>query len=157
MDVHNAFLHGELNEEVYMKPPPGFHDKNMGKACRLRKSIYGLRQAPRCWYAKLASALLSYGFKQCPYDHSLFSFTKSNIEMHVLIYVDDLVICVNDSPMIDRFKQYLSSCFHMKDLGPLKYFLSLEIARNNAGLFISQRKYSLDILTETGLLGSKPL
>ncbi|XP_074266172.1 uncharacterized protein LOC141588638 [Silene latifolia] len=156
MDVHNAFLHGDLNEEVYMKPPPGFNTSTDGKVCRLRKSLYGLRQAPRCWYAKLATALTSYGFKQCPYDHFLFSISTNDTEVHVLVYVDDLVICGNKTAMIDQFKAYLSKCFHMKDLGPLKYFLGLEIARNNTGLFISQRKYALDILTEAGLIGSKP-
>ncbi|XP_074314529.1 uncharacterized protein LOC141649747 [Silene latifolia] len=156
MDVHNAFLHGDLQEEVYMRPPPGFHPSNNDKVCRLRKSLYGLRQAPRCWYAKLASALRNYGFKQCALDHSLFSITKDNIEVHVLVYVDDLVICGNNVPFITKFKDYLSQCFSMKDLGVLKYFLGLEIARNQSGIFISQRKYALDILQETGLLGSKP-
>ncbi|XP_074266497.1 uncharacterized protein LOC141589772 [Silene latifolia] len=157
MDVHNAFLHGDLQEEVYMKPPPGFHSPSDGRVFRLRKSLYGLRQAPRCWYAKLASALKQYGFTQCPYDHSLFSILKPGAEIHVLVYVDDLVICGNNLTSIQQFKNYLSTCFHMKDLGPLKYFLGLEIARNSSGLSISQRKYTLDILTETGLLGTKPV
>ncbi|XP_074299668.1 uncharacterized protein LOC141630800 [Silene latifolia] len=156
MDVHNAFLHGDLDEEVYMKPPPGFPHSAKGKVCRLRKSLYGLRQAPRCWYAKLASALLKYGFSQCPYDHSLFSISRSDTEVHVLVYVDDLVICGNNTDFIVKFKTYLSHCFHMKDLGHLKYFLGLEIAHNPTGLFVSQRKYALDILNETGLLGTKP-
>ncbi|XP_074288906.1 uncharacterized protein LOC141614050 [Silene latifolia] len=133
MDVHNAFLHGDLNEEVYMKPPPGFSDDTKGKVCRLQKSLYGLKQAPRCWYAKLASALKQYGFIQCPYDHSLFSINKTKDELHVLIYVDDLVICGNNQNTIEKFKAYLSKCFHMKDLGILKYFLGLEIARSKEG------------------------
>ena len=62
MDVHNAFLHGDLEEEVFMKMPPGFVTQQQGKVCRLRKSIYGLRQAPRCWFAKLTTALKQYGF-----------------------------------------------------------------------------------------------
>ncbi|XP_074271100.1 uncharacterized protein LOC141595025 [Silene latifolia] len=156
MDVHNAFLHGDLHEEVYMKPPPGFLLSTNGKVCRLRKSLYGLRQAPRCWYAKLASALLKYGFRQCPYDHSLFSIIQPDNEVHVLIYVDDLVICGNNLDFISQFKDYLSKCFHMKDLGVLKYFLGLEVARQENGIFISQRKYALNILKETGLMGSKP-
>ena len=63
MDVHNAFLHGELDEEVYMQMPPGFVSPTLGKGRRLRKSLYGLRQVPRCWFAKLATTLISYGFK----------------------------------------------------------------------------------------------
>ena len=62
MDVHNAFLHGDLDEEVYMKPPPGFYSSNPSLVCCLRKSLYDLRHAPRCWFAKLAYALKRYGF-----------------------------------------------------------------------------------------------
>lgn len=62
MDVYNAFLHGDLDEEVYMKPPPGFHGSKPGMMCRLQKSLYGLRQAPRCWFAKLTASLKRYGF-----------------------------------------------------------------------------------------------
>ena len=72
MDVHNAFLHGDLKEEVYMKLPPGFEDPDPTKVCRLRKSIYGLKQSPRCWFEKLSTALKSYGFKQSRADYSHF-------------------------------------------------------------------------------------
>ncbi|XP_074315635.1 uncharacterized protein LOC141651839 [Silene latifolia] len=156
MDVHNAFLHGDITEEVYMKLPPGFSRGHDGKVCRLKKSLYGLRQAPRCWFAKLAGALRKYGFRQSYSDYSLFTYSSNTVCLHVLIYVDDLVIAGNDSIAISRFKDYLNRCFKMKDLGPLKYFLGLEVARNAEGIFLTQRKYCLDIITETGLLGSKP-
>jgi hypothetical protein len=156
MDVHNAFLHGDLDEEVYMSLPPGFSGVSPGKVCRLRKSLYGLRQAPRNWFSKLASALKSFGFVQSYADYSLFSLERHGIVLHILVYVDDLIIAGNDSAAIATFKAYLSTCFHMKDLGALKYFLGLEIARGSDGLFISQRKYALDIISEAGLLGAKP-
>lgn len=129
MDVHNAFLHGDLEEEVYMRPPPGFrtHEKNL--VCRLKKSLYGLRPSPRCWFAKLNATLVKYGFKQSRGDHSLFSFRSSTFQLYVLIYVDDLIIGGDDSTAITRFKHYLGDCFHMKDLGHLKYLLGIEIAR----------------------------
>ena len=156
MDVHNAFLHGDLEEEVYMKLPPGFSKQTDGKVCRLRKSLYGLKQAPRCWFAKLATSLEAYGFEQSLSDYSLFVYKTEDIEVRVLVYVDDLVITGNTIGAITNFKEYLSKCFYMKDLGVLKYFLGIEVARNSEGIYLSQRKYVLDILTETGLLGSKP-
>ncbi|CAH9143337.1 unnamed protein product [Cuscuta epithymum] len=157
MDVHNAFLHGDLNEEVYMTLPPGYATQDTTLVCKLRKSLYGLKQAPRCWFAKLVNALQGYGFIQSFADYSLFTRTRGTIQLNVLVYVDDLVISGNDSDAIASFKAYLSDCFHMKDLGNLKYFLGIEVARSSSGLFLTQRKYALDIITETGLLGAKPV
>ncbi|KAL1194230.1 Retrovirus-related Pol polyprotein from transposon RE1 [Cardamine amara subsp. amara] len=156
MDVHNAFLHGDLKEEVYMQLPPGFRSGDKNLVCRLRKSLYGLKQAPRCWFAKFRSALIGYGFKQSYSDYSLFTMKKGTAELYVLIYVDDLIVGGNDFKANSDFKAYLGECFHMKDLGSLKYFLGIEVARNKNGIFMSQRKYTLDIITETGLLGAKP-
>ena len=75
MDVHNAFLHGDIEEEVYMKLPPGFYTSHPNKVCRLRESLYGLKQAPRWWYAQLVSALKEYGFLQSYSDYSLFTYS----------------------------------------------------------------------------------
>lgn len=156
MDVQNAFLHGDLDEEVYMKLPPGFRHFHPEKVCRLRKSLYGLKQAPRCWFKKLSDLLLRFGFVQSYDDYSLLSYTRNNIEIRVLIYVDDLLICGNHSYMLQKFKEYLGGCFAMKDLGRLKYFLGIEVSRRHEGIFLSQRKYALDIIADTGNLGSKP-
>ncbi|RVW45682.1 Retrovirus-related Pol polyprotein from transposon RE2 [Vitis vinifera] len=156
MDVHNAFLHGDLEEEVYMKLPPGFERSDPNLVCRLRKSLYGLKQAPRCWFAKLVTTLKGYGFLQSYFDYSLFTYTKGNVQINVLVYIDDLIISGNDSAALKTFKAYLSDCFKMKDLGILKYFLGIEVARSSAGLFLCQRKYTLDIVSEAGLLGAKP-
>ena len=157
MDVHNAFLHGDLKEEVYMKLPQGFQTDDPSKVCRLKKSLYGLKQAPRCWFAKLTSALKTFGVKQSYADYSLFTYIKDGKSLRVLVYVDDLVIAGNDLVMLEKFKVYLSKCFKMKDLGEMKYFLGIEIARGPQGMFLSQRKYALDIVAEAGLLGFKPV
>ena len=156
MDVHNAFLHGDLTEEVYMKLPPGFQSADSTKVCRLRKSLHGLRQSPRCWFEKLSAALQEYGFEQCRSDHSLFTYTKGTTRIQILIYVDDLIITGNQPAAVEFFKKYLASCFKMKDLGLLKYFLGIEVARNKTGMYLSQRKYALEIIDDAGLLGSKP-
>ncbi|KAL9226203.1 hypothetical protein vseg_002041 [Gypsophila vaccaria] len=156
MDVHNAFLHGNLDEEVYMRLPHGYSVAQPGKVCRLKKSLYGLRQASRCWFAKLSDSLLAFGFRQCMSDYSLFCYQHGDVEVFILVYVDDLVIGGNDADGIRRVKDYLRTYFHMKDLGSLKYFLGLEVARSSSGIFLCQRKYALDILTETGLLGARP-
>lgn len=156
MDVHNAFLHGDLEEEIYMQLPPGFKANDPSKVCRLRKSLYGLKQSPRCWFSKLSKTLLDFGFKQSYEDYSMFSFIEGNICLHKLVYVDDFLIAGNDVSTIHRFKNYLHKCFKMKDLGKLKYFLGLEVARGPKEIFVSQRKYALDIIAECGLLGAKP-
>jgi len=127
MDVHNVFLHGDLEEEVYMKLLLGFQVSIPSKVCKLKKSLYGLKQAPRCWYAKLSAALKGYGFQQSYSDYSLFSMNNGNIHLNVLMYVDNLIVAGNDSAPIQRFKVCLSACFRMKDLGVLKYFLDVEI------------------------------
>ncbi|CAA7027432.1 unnamed protein product [Microthlaspi erraticum] len=139
-----------------MKLPPGFQSSDPNKVCRLRKSLYGLKQAPRCWFAKLSTALKEYGFKQGYPDYSLFSLIRGGTILHILVYVDDFVISGNDLGVIEKFKEYLHECFHMKDLGKLKYFLGIEVSRGPDGICLSQRKYTLDIITEVCLLGAKP-
>lgn len=118
-----------------MKFPPGFRGHQPGTAFRLRKSFYGLRQASRCWFAKLAAALTAYGFQQSASDYSLFTLVQGGDHLAILIYVDDIVIGGNNGVAISRFKSYLQTCFHMKDLGHLKFFLGLEVARNSTGIF----------------------
>ena len=157
MDVHNAFLHGDLSKELYMKMPHGFHSAKPGKVCWLQKSLYGLKQALRCWFAKLATSLRNYGFWQSYSNYSLFTYHKGLVQLNILIYVVDLIISGNNSAALTVLKQYLCSCFHKKDLGVLKYFLGIEVARNPKGIYLCQRKYALDIIAESGNLGSKPI
>ncbi|PKI79314.1 hypothetical protein CRG98_000259, partial [Punica granatum] len=126
MDVQNAFLHGNLDEEVYMRLPPGFFSRRKEVVCRLRKSLYGLRQASRNWYSKFADALRGYGFHQSDADHSLFIYSRGEVFLGVLVYVDDLIVVGNSSAHCASFKKYLHQCFRIKDLGPLKYFLGIE-------------------------------
>jgi len=95
-------------------------------------------------------------FVQSLCEYSLFVLNKFKTNIVVLVYVDDLIVAENDCHAIKHFKSYLHACFHMKDLGPLKYFLGVEVAHSSSGIYLCQRKYTLDIIRETGLLGAKP-
>ncbi|KAJ9540013.1 hypothetical protein OSB04_026519 [Centaurea solstitialis] len=156
LDVNNAFLHGDLEEEVYMKIPQGFAKENETRVCKLHKSLYGLRQASRNWYSKFTKSLLEIGFRQSRADHSLFILEDGSTFLLALIYVDDVILAGNDDVAISRVKAFLDSCFSIKDLGTLKYFLGIEVARSAEGIVLSQRKYTLDILEESGMQGSRP-
>ncbi|CAL1413854.1 unnamed protein product [Linum trigynum] len=155
MDISNAFLNGDLEEEVYMKIPQGIEGME-GKACRLRKSLYGLKQASRQWYAKLTEALISFGFTQSYSDYSLFTKKNDKGIAVVLVYVDDLIFSGDNEELIQEAKDFLSRQFKVRDLGKLKYFLGLEVARSSSGISITQRKYCLDLLNDTGFLNGKP-
>lgn len=125
--------------------------------CKLKKSLYGLKQAPRQWFSKLSSTLLQLGYLQSKSDYSLFTKHSSNTVTLVLVYVDYLLISGNNMDTINHLKRMLAQTFHMKDLGTLRYFLGLEVDRTAAGIFLSQKKYTLDILREYGMLHVKPL
>ncbi|XP_019098362.1 PREDICTED: uncharacterized protein LOC109131651, partial [Camelina sativa] len=109
------------------------------------------------WYHKLSSTLRAHGFKRSEADHTLFTLRSANGLVVVLIYVDDIIISGDDKEGIDTTKALLNTSFDIKDLGALKYFLGIEISRSPEGLFLSQRKYTLDLLHETGKHGAKPV
>ncbi|KAJ0810676.1 putative RNA-directed DNA polymerase [Helianthus annuus] len=156
LDVNNAFLHGDLHEEVYMRIPQGYDKGGGTKVCRLRKSLYGLKQASRNWYQKFTSALLQLNYKQSAADHSLFIYKEGKVFVTALIYVDDVIVVGNNEDKIKETKKFLNDKFSIKDLGPLKYFLGIEAARTKDGIVLSQRKYTLDILEDSGMLGCRP-
>lgn len=132
--------HGDLHEEVYMKLLPGFSPRNQHVVFKLQKSLYGLRQAPRCWFTKLVAALKNYGFVQSHFDYSLFVWRNGDVQLSVLVYVDDLILGGNNAHAVTDLKSYLERCFHMKDLGALKYFLEIEVSRGDDGIYLCQRK-----------------
>lgn len=157
-DVKNAFLHGDLVEEVYMDPPPGILEYSKTKmVCKLKKALYGLKQSPRAWFGRFTKSMRSFGYKQSNSDHTLFLKRKKGKITALIIYVDDMVVTGDDHEEISKLQKYLSSEFEMKQLGDLKYFLGIEVARSKHGIFLSQRKYVLDLLSETRMLGCKPV
>ena len=112
---------------MYMRMPPSFFSNKPWMVYRSKKSLYGLQHAPRCWFAKSVNALKGYGFRQSYFDYSPFTLLRGKVHINVLVYVDDLIVLGNDHATIQIFKEYLSNCFHMKDLGVLKYFLGIEV------------------------------
>ena len=159
LDVQNAFLHGVLEEEVYMKQPPGFENKKCPSfVCKLKKAIYGLKQAPRAWYSRLSSKLLDLGFVMSKSDTSLFIYRKGSVEIYMLIYVDDIIVTSSSHEAVRVLLQALKQDFALKDLGDLHYFLSIEVERKqNGDLLLTQRKYANDILARVGILNCKPV
>jgi hypothetical protein len=123
----------------------------------LKKALYGLKQSPRAWFGKFFEAVLKFGLQRCQTDHSVFHLYTSAGYIFLVVYVDDIVITEDDSGGIARLKQFLQQQFHTKDLGKLRYFLGIEVARSRTGINLSQRKYALDLLEETSLLGSRPV
>jgi hypothetical protein len=157
LDVKNAFLHGDLQEEVYMEIPHGFENSlTVGKVCRLKKSLYGLKQSPRAWFDRFRRAVCDMGYSQCNADHTVFFKHRESSITILAVYVDDIVITGDDIEEIKCLKEKLGKAFEVKDLGPLRYFLGIEIARSSRGIVLSRRKYVLDLLTETGMLGCRP-
>ncbi|RVW56704.1 Retrovirus-related Pol polyprotein from transposon RE1 [Vitis vinifera] len=159
LDIKNVFLHGELFEEVYMEQPPDFvAQEESGLVCKLRHSLYGLKQSPQAWFGCLSLVVQEFGMLRSEADHSVFYHHNSSIQcIYLVVYVDDIVITGSDQEGIQRLKQHLFNHFQTKDLGKLKYFLGLEIAQSSSGVVMSQRKYALDILEEIGMLECKPV
>ncbi|CAN1791793.1 Retrovirus-related Pol polyprotein from transposon TNT 1-94, partial [Linum perenne] len=158
LDVKNAFLNGDIAEEVYMSIPPGMNVGTKESVCKLHKALYGLKQSPRAWFDRFTGAVKASGYNQSLADHTMFMKHGNEGRLAILIvYVDDIIITGDDIEEIRKLKLKLATEFEIKDLGELRYFLGMEVARSKRGLVISQRKYILDLLKETGMLGCKPI
>ena len=141
-----------------MSPPLGLQrqgEENL--VCQLHKSLYSLKQASRQWFSKFSKAIRVAGYVQSRADYSLFTRIQGKSFTTLLIYVNDILITRNDSVSISIIKKFLHSQFRHKDLGDLKYFLGIEVSSSKNGIFISQRKYALEIIKNAGLLGATPI
>ena len=157
LDVKNAFLHGTLKEEVYMTQPQGYIDHNHPNyICKLHKSIYGLKQAPRALFESFTPQLLHLGFTASNADSSLFIYKQDKVIAYLLLYVDDIVLTDNTPSYLDHLIHQLNLIFDLKDLGSLHYFLGLQVSRTSDSFYITQTKYTYDLLKKHNMLECKP-
>lgn len=147
LDVDNAILHGDLDEDKYMVPPPGMN-LPPHQALKPHKSLYGLKQASRQWYGKLYSILKDRGYIRSSNDHSIFTKTMGTSIVHLEMYVDDILVTRNNPDEVANLKASLHSTFKMNDLGSLNYFLGIEVLQESNGVFMTQKKFSNEFLSE---------
>ncbi|WVZ87756.1 hypothetical protein U9M48_034345 [Paspalum notatum var. saurae] len=157
MDVKSAFLNGDLKEEVYVHQPPGFEIPGKeGKVLRLRKALYGLRQAPRAWNAKLDSTLKGMGFEQSPHEAAIYRRGNGGNALLVGVYVDDLVITGVKDAEVAAFKEEMKATFQMSDLGPLSFYLGIEVHQDDSGITLRQTAYAKRVVELAGLTDCNP-
>ncbi|KAJ9529095.1 hypothetical protein QJQ45_007775 [Haematococcus lacustris] len=165
LDFETAFLNGKLEpgEVIYVQQPEGFEEGSTNTVCRLQKALYGLRQAPRAWHARLCEELLSMGFKASEADPALFTLQLSTGMVYLLVYVDDCLLCTQqgDTSGLAYVKKQLSSAFKLKDLGEARWFLGMQLTRDRAEgtIKLDQHKFILELVTANSKSAahSKPL
>ena len=127
-DVKNAFLHGDLCEEVYMQLPPGYYQEERGMVCKLKKALYGLKQSPRAWFGKFSCRMKELRYLQSNGDHTLFMKHHDGKISILLVYMDDIIITGNDEFGVSSLSSELAKAFEIEPLGRLRYFLGIEVA-----------------------------
>src|ERR1044072_580638 len=133
MDVKTAFLHGNLEEQIYMKHPEGFEETGQGLVYQLKRSLYGLKQSPRQWYKRFDSYMLKIGYGRCDYDCCVYVRSLDDGSfIFLLLHVDDMLIAANHWNDVNDFKDKLSREFDMKDLGDAKKISGMEILRDRS-------------------------
>jgi hypothetical protein len=146
MDVKSTFLHGDFQEEIYMEQLHGYVQNDSSLVFHLKKSLYGLKQAPGDWYAKMDNFLIATGFSRC---HSNPNVYTKKVGSHIIIlvlYVDDLILTGTDSKFLNHVKTNLKKKFEMTGLDFFHYFFGLQVLQKNEGIFLSQSKYTYELL-----------
>ncbi|GJU87944.1 retrovirus-related pol polyprotein from transposon TNT 1-94 [Tanacetum coccineum] len=157
-DVKTAFLNDKLKEEVYVSQPEGFVDPDhLTHVFRLKKALYGLKKAPREWYNTLSRFLLENKFSKGLVDAMLFTWKTGKHILLVQIYVDDIIFASTDPKACDIFSNEMSSKFQTLMMGPMSFFLGLQVSQSLEGIFINQSKYALKILIKYGMDTSDPI
>lgn len=146
LDVQNAFLHGFLEEQVSMRQPPGYQDKDTPHfICKLDKALYGPKQAPQAWYSRLGHKLQDPGFTPSEADTSLFYYSKGGHTIFMLVYVDDIIVASSSKDVASALLGHLKKDFAIKDMGDLHHFLRIEVKRSKGELLLTQERYATNI------------
>jgi hypothetical protein len=158
MDVKSVFLNGPLSETVYVEQPPDFEDpKFPDNVYRLDKALYGLKQAPRAWYDCIKEFLLKQGFEIGKADPTLFTRKVDNDIFVCQIYVDDIIFGSTNKSLCEEFSRIMTKRFEMSMMGELTFFLGFQIKQLKEGTFISQTKYTNDMLKKFDMNNAKPM
>jgi hypothetical protein len=158
MNVKSAFLNGVLEEEVYVRQPPGFEsEKYRHRVYNLRKALYGLKQVPRAWYSRLRGFPFERGFEMGKVDQTLFLLRQGRDILIVHVYVDDIVFGGSSNSLVARFAEYMSREFKMRMMGELQFFLGLQIKQSKEGTFVHQAKYTKGIVRKFKMENSKAM
>ncbi|RVW99216.1 Retrovirus-related Pol polyprotein from transposon TNT 1-94 [Vitis vinifera] len=157
LDVKSAFLNGRLLEEIYVQQPEGYEvTGHEHKVYKLQKALYGLKQAPRVWYSKIDSHLIQLRFRRSENEVTLYlKQNEDGLQLVVSLYVDDMLVTRSNVRLLAEFKMEMQDVFEMSDLGITNYFLGMKIYQCSSGIFISQRKYVVDILKKFKLESCK--
>lgn len=159
--MNNAFLNGDLTEDIYMKQPPGFEvvdEHGQPLACSLNKAIYGLKQTPRAWFEKLKNFLVhQLNFMPSRADSSLFYKHTDVGSVYFLVYVDDIIVTGGDCVELHAVISCLDRRFSLKDSGELSFFLGLKVVRHQDRMHVSQQKYARELLKRANMLHAKPV
>ncbi|KAK6141848.1 hypothetical protein DH2020_024407 [Rehmannia glutinosa] len=152
MDVKSVFLNGLLEEEVNVEQPPGFEQKTIGdKVYKLKKALYGLKQVPSAWYDTLSQFLTDNGFTKGKVDRTLFRIQVGESILFVQIYVDDIIFGSKNKEMCDKFSNLMQGKLEMSMMGEHTFFLGLQFKQWKDGTFISQTKYTRDLMKKFGM------
>ena len=159
-DIDTAFLYGKINEELYMDQPDGYVNEDKPKyVCKLKKSLYGTKQAARQWNEALDKHMKDQDFKSANADPCIYTRIDQDEYTIVAVYVDDIIVMSQDIQVIEKFKEKLKCEFKIKDLGDMKFCLGIDVDRNRKDktITMSQLGYINKIAERFGLLKCKPI
>nr|GEY19100.1 ribonuclease H-like domain-containing protein [Tanacetum cinerariifolium] len=157
LDVKNTFLNDDISETVYMYQPSGFVDSHFTHhVCQLQRSLYGLKHAPRAWFQRFTGYAYKVGFSSSRCGSSLFIYQYGSEVAYLLIYVVDIVLTASSTDLLQCIISSLHKEFDMTDLGALNYFLGISVTRDSIGMFLSQKKYDLELLDRAHMANCNP-